>query len=262
MGKEELAVAAPALQDMARQSSFAEVKTSSMPLFPMISCILCAPFSFIGGFYTQEPKTESVITHCGVVTEIVSTEGCHWSNPCYQNRRVISTAQNTFDLSRQEITDLHGNPMVVSAVLTYRFDDPKKALLNVKDVQGFVRQLATSVLKEVVGGYTYDELKTDGAQISREAIKTLQPRVATAGCKVVDITLNEVSYSSVIAGAMLRKQQAEQLLAARSLLVSGAVEIATKALDSLEETGSSLTPAERTKLASDLIVVSVSDKSE
>jgi len=252
---------APAAGEMARDASgLADVALREMPRAATWACAMCAPVAAPCGLWMQQPKKETVVTNAGLVTAIVTTEGIHWHNPCCRAMYHISTAQSTFDLSRQEITDLHGNPMIVSAVLTFRFVDPRKALLNVVKPKSFVKQLATAVIKEVVGKYSYDELKLSGEAISAEAVRELQPRVATAGCKIVDITLNEVSYSTVIAGAMLRKQQAEQLLAARSLLVTGAVEIATKALDSLETSASYLAPEERAKLVSDLIVLSVAEQ--
>lgn len=127
----------------------------------------------------------------------------------------------------QKITDITGNPVLVSAVMIYSATNPNKALLNVEDFSNYVKAQASATLKLVVGKYTYDELKAKTEQITLELVSTLQPRIDIAGATVYSVTLKELNYAPEIAAAMLRKQAAQAQLDARHLIVKGAVDICT-----------------------------------
>mmetsp|Transcript_14211 Transcript_14211/g.23084 ORF Transcript_14211/g.23084 Transcript_14211/m.23084 type:complete len:265 (+) Transcript_14211:253-1047(+) len=259
MGESDLPmVAAMDRHEEISDGGFEEIEIGfSLPA--TVCCIVCAPCAFAQGWWSMDPKEEAIILNTGVVTEIVTTEGCHWSNPCCREIRRVSTSQRTYDIPTQKITDLFGNPVIVSAILTYRFVDPKKAALNVTSPESFVHNAASAALKEVIGQYSYDELKEKSDEVSQTTVEVLQPRVATAGAYIQSVTLNGLAYAPEIAQAMLRKQQAQALIDARQLLVEGSVDISIKAVETLERTGNSMTDAEKAKLVSDLIVVSVGE---
>ncbi|GBG28444.1 Erythrocyte band 7 integral membrane protein [Hondaea fermentalgiana] len=262
MDKEDMPLAAPMEMDRNLDGDFEdnfkdiELGTSKCAL---CCCIACLPCSFCTGWWTLAPKEEAIVVNCGVVSEVVTEEGCHWSNPCGRDLRVVSTTQRSYDIPAQKITDLVGNPVIISAILVYRIVEPRKAMLNVRNADNYVRNAASAALKEVIGAYTYDELKEKSDEVSDETVRILAPRVATAGAHIQSVTLNGLQYAPEIAQAMLRKQQAAALIQARQLLVEGSVDIAIKAIAALEETGNVMTDAEKAKLVSDLIVVSVGE---
>jgi len=173
---------------------------------------------------------------------------------------MISVAQLSNDLPTQKITDVAGNPILVSAVITYRFNNPTYALLNVQSPQSYVMTQAQAALKQVVGRYSYQDLKTESGEVMKELIATLQPRVDTAGALIMSFNLNELNYAPEIAAQMLRRQAAQAMVDARHLIVKGAVDIAREAVANLEAGGMHLSDEEKFKLVSSLLIVTTSDK--
>jgi len=257
MGEDE----APAVDVMdrynaTRRGEFEEIITGVSPLAVFCS-VLCCPLVVIGSCYTIEPKEEAIVIHFGTVTDVITTEGCHYNTFIGRTIRKISTTQQVIDLQTLKITDSHGAPVMVSCVMNYRFSDPKKALLNVNYPAYYIECQASAVVKQIVGKFSYEELKTSNSSFSDECVKMLQPLVETAGCTIQSVTLNELVYAPEIADAMLKKQQAIALLDARSLLVDGAVDIATKCIEGLKEEGIPVSPEDQSKLVTDLITVFV-----
>jgi len=201
------------------------------------------------------------VIHAGVITSVENEEGCKFSNPCLREIRQVRTAQRTFDIPTQKITDSDGNPLIVSGILTYRFTDPRKALLNVRNPENFVRNAASAALREVVGKFSYDELKDRAEEVATQTTRVLQPRVTTAGALIQNVTLNGLAYATEISQVMLRKQQAQALIDARQLLVEGSTQIAVRAVQTLENQGVQMSESEKAKLVSDLIVISIGDGS-
>ena len=122
-------------------------------------------------------------------------------------------------------------------------------------------------MKQVVSRHPYESsdssiacLKTEGAAISRELVSQLQERVNVCGARITNFDLNEISYASEIAAGMLRRQQADALVAARSVIVNGAVQIAQSAVSQLEAAGTTMDPAQRAHLITNLLTVIVSDR--
>lgn len=164
-------------------------------------------------------------------------------------------------LNTQRVLDKAGNPVVVSAVLTYRFIDAGKALLNVESPGAFVETQAAAVVKDVVSRFTYDELKTQTADINQRCREMLQPRVDIAGALIQTCALNELNYSQDIASAMLKRQQARAVVEARNLLVQGAVEISNDAVQRLEAANVHMEGPQRARLISNLVLVTSGDVS-
>jgi len=200
------------------------------------------------------------VLNCGVLTDKVSEPGVHFHNPVGREIRQISTAQISVDLVQQKITDSTGNPILVSAVVTFRFTNPSASLLNVREPKTFVITQASATLKQVVGKYTYDELKHESSSITKEFVDSLQPRVNVAGATIYSVTLNELNYAPEIASSMLKKQTAQATLDARQLIVKGSVEIAFGAVEELEKRGLRMNDEEKFNLVSNLLVVSAGDK--
>jgi len=151
-----------------------------------------------------------------------------------EERSSVSTKQYAKEMPSQKIADASGNPVIVSAIVNYSVTDAKKAILNVQDVHEYVNTKAQATLKQVVSTYTYDQLKSMGAEINTRMRLQLAPWLEIAGVDVASICLNDLSYAPEVAAAMLKKQQAVALVQARELIVEGAVKIAQDAVQRLE----------------------------
>jgi regulator of protease activity HflC (stomatin/prohibitin superfamily) len=237
--------------------------------FSLLSCALgtiCFPFTLLCSCYTVKEKNEAVILRWGKFDDRVSTPGCHWSNCWGRELRVISTAKQTIELPVTKIIDLHGNPLNVSAIVTFYFNNSRKSALNVVLPHAFVRDQAQAVMKQVVSRYPYEthdgspSLKSESMSVGKEMVEMLQSKVNVAGAKIISFDLNELAYAPEIAAGMLRRQQAKALVDARKTIVEGAVEIASEALGSLQKKGISLDDKDKTKLVTNLLTVICADK--
>jgi regulator of protease activity HflC (stomatin/prohibitin superfamily) len=139
--------------------------------------LLVFPLTIAMSCWVLEPREEALVLNYGQLTARTREPGCHWHNCVGREIRKISVAQLSQDLPVQKITDSTGNPIMISAVLTYRFINPTFALLNVQSPEAFVATQAQAALKQVVGRYTYDQLKSEAADVQKELVGMLQPRV-------------------------------------------------------------------------------------
>jgi regulator of protease activity HflC (stomatin/prohibitin superfamily) len=222
--------------------------------------MITLPITFCMSFWVLEPRTEALVLNYGVLTEKHSTPGIHNSNCWGREIKMISTAQVSEDLASLKITDSSGNPIIVSAVVTYRFTNPQAALLNVQNPVRFVNTQATTTLKQVLSNHSYEELKRETTSISKELVDFLQPRVNVAGATISSFSLNELNYAPEIAQAMLKKQAAQAMIDARQLIVRGAVDIAMNAIEELKSKGLSMDDHDKFELVSNLLVVTAGDK--
>jgi len=236
--------------------------------FSAASCILgllCFPFTICSCFTINE-KEEAVILRWGKFDEEVATPGCHFSNLWGRDIRKVTIAKQTLELPITKIIDLHGNPLNVSAIVTFYFNIPRKTALNVVNPVGFVRDQAQAVMKQVVSRYSYEthdgsaSLKSESIVVGKEMVELLQEKVKVAGTKIISFDLNEIAYAPEIASGMLRRQQARALVDARKTIVEGAVDIATDALASLDKKGINMTEQDKTKLVTNLLTVICADK--
>lgn len=177
------------------------------------------PLTWCGSCFVLEPREEAIVMHFGSLTDIKRKPGVHFVVPAGADVRKVSTKQRTCSLPDCKITDSRGNPIVCSAVLNYRVADGKRALLNVHNVDQFVRTNATAVLKQVVSRHTYDECKAEAAEMNDLMRTALQQRVSMGGVNVGSMEINELNYAPEIASGMLKKQQAMALIAARNVIV-------------------------------------------
>ena len=138
-------------------------------------------------------------------------------------------------------------------------EDAKQAIFNVENFNSYVLNNAEAVLKQVVGRYSYYQLKSETEQINQAMLDTITPLVKVAGAKVTSMLLNELNYAPEVASGMLKTQQAGALLEARTIIVEGAVKIALDAVKMLEQSGLKMTEEGKSKMVSNLLTVSVSD---
>jgi len=143
-------------QEMVRDNveDFREVSVGTSQLANILQ-IACCPLAFVQGWWILQPREEAISLHFGQLTGRYTNPGCQYTNPCGLELRRISVAQISTLLNTQRVLDKSGNPVVVSAIIVYRFVDPGKALLNVDRPSWFVETQSAAVVKDVVSRFTY-----------------------------------------------------------------------------------------------------------
>ena len=223
--------------------------------------IVLFPVTLLASWLVVHPQQEVVVLNWGKLSKIVATPGMSWVNVWGRKLIKISTKQQAIEVHRTVVADGNGNPIVVAAVVTFRFVDTRRAALDVEDAAGFVRTQAMAVLKQVASRYPYESanhtisLKTETEGIAKEMRELLQSKVAVAGAEIASFELSDLSYAPEIARSMLVRQQAQALVDARRVIVDGAVQIVHHALELLSEHGHTLQPHDEARLVSNLLVV-------
>ena len=218
-----------------------------------------------GGFYMLQPNEAAVITLFGSYLGTDRNPGLRWTLPWNGRRRVSVRARN-YTMDTLKVNDKRGNPVEIAAVVVWRVEDTAQALFDVEDFEQFVRVQSESALRHVATRYNYDTGEDHeahevtlraGADVVAEALRDeLQARVQLAGVRIEEAKLTHLAYAPEIAGAMLRRQQAEAVIAARTKIVTGAVSMVEMALKSLSEKGVvELDDERRASMVSNLLVV-------
>ncbi|RLS87489.1 MAG: SPFH domain-containing protein [Planctomycetota bacterium] len=226
-----------------------------------ILSILFFPVTLLVSWLVVSPQQEVVLLRWGKFSKLVRDPGLSWVNVWGRKAIRISTKQQAIEVHRTVVADGNGNPIVVAAVVTFRFVDSKRAALDVEDAPGFVRTQAMAVLKQVASRYPYESathevsLKSETAGIAKEMREILQSKVVAAGAEIASFELSDLSYAPEIARSMLVRQQAQALVDARKVIVDGAVQIVHHAIELLGENGHKLQPSEEARLVSNLLVV-------
>ena len=249
-------------------------------LIPVMVMVLRAP-SFIaadalaiafiaGGFFMLQPNEAAVVTLFGAYLGTERASGLRWTLPWNGRRRVSVRARN-HAIETLKVNDKRGNPVEIGAVVVWRVEDTAKAVFDVDDFEQFVRVQSESALRHVATGYNYDEGEEHatgevtlraGADVVADALRQeLQLRVELAGVKIEEAKLTHLAYAPEIAGAMLRRQQAEAVIAARAKIVVGAVSMVEMALRQLSEKNVvELDDERRASMVSNLMVVLCSER--
>lgn len=194
----------------------------------------------------------------------ITQPGCYCRTSLFFELRPINTDIVTYDLDNTKVLDLNGSPVIVSGIITYDIVNARRATIDVSDVHKFIRDQAPAILKRIVSQFPYESddsnvpcLRKDTDVIAMRMKDALQKNVGIAGIRVVSFHINELSYAPEIAQAMLKRQQAEALIAARRAVVNGAAGIAKDAVNGLEEC---LSEQQKAALLANLLVVLVGDK--
>ena len=219
------------------------------------------------GFLVVQPNTAAVVVLFGRYSGTIRSDGFWWINP-FANGRRISLRVRNFDSDTLKVNDAVGNPVEIAAVINWRVRDTAKAVFDVDDYQRFVSIQAEAAVRHVASEYPYDahevgqrSLRGDADDVTATLRTELQSRLMVAGVDVLEARLRRLAYAPEIAGEMLRKQQAAAVVAARELMVDGALGMVRSALEDLESSQSiQLTPDQRADLVSNLLVVLVSDR--
>ncbi|HUQ29356.1 MAG TPA: SPFH domain-containing protein [Usitatibacter sp.] len=226
---------------------------------------------FIGpGFFMLQPNEACVLTLFGRYLGTEREPGLRWTLPWNIRKRVSVRARNQ-NIETLKVNDKRGNPIEIGAVVVWRVEDTAQAMFDVEDFENFVRVQSESALRHVATRYNYDfgeeheahevTLRA-GADVVAESLREeLQARVQQAGVKVDESKLTHLAYAPEIAGAMLRRQQAEAVISARAKIVVGAVSMVEMALKSLSEKNVvELDDERRAAMVSNLMVVLCSER--
>jgi len=216
----------------------------------------------LAGFFTVAPNEGKVLQFFGRYVGTVRDAGPRWANPFYSKRGVSLRVRN-FESSKLKVNDLDGNPIEIAAVVVWQVVDTAEALFQVNDYEDFVHIQSESALRAMATSYPYDShdtgalsLRSHGKEISDHLQNEIQERLASAGVKVVEARITHLAFAPEIAQAMLQRQQASAIIAARTRIVEGAVTMVQMALDQLKERGVvDLDEERKAAMVSNLLVV-------
>jgi hypothetical protein len=221
----------------------------------------------LNGFVVVQPNQAKVAVFLGHYMGTIRRSGFHWVNPLTA-RRTLSLRIRNLDTDVLKVNDANGNPIEISAVITWRVNDAAQAAFDVEDYMGFVDIQAETAVRHVASVFPYDSYE-EGQESLRSAadrvIATLQAdlqeRLDVAGVGVLDTRLRRLAYAPEIAADMLRRQQADAIVAARQRIVEGAVGMVDHALSSLSARDIvELDEERKAAMVSNLMVVLVSDR--
>jgi regulator of protease activity HflC (stomatin/prohibitin superfamily) len=228
--------------------------------------IVAAVFCLIG-LYMVEPNQAAVLSLFGKYMGTVKDNGLRWNNPFYAKRKVSMRVRN-FESGKLKVNELDGSPIEIAAVIVWQVVDASEAVYNVDDYESFVHIQAESALRSMATSYPYDQheegqmsLRSHAAEISEHLQKELAERLADAGVQVRDARISHLAYAPEIAHAMLQRQQANAVIAARTRIVAGAVGMVEMALAELQKNGVVQLDEERkAQMVSNLLVVLCGDR--
>lgn len=219
------------------------------------------------GLFMVAPNEAKVLQLFGSYAGTETQSGLRWANPLYAKRKVSQRIRN-FESDKLKVNDLHGNPIDIAAVVVWRVIDTAEAVFEVDNYEEFVAIQTESALRNMATSHPYDEhedeeisLRAHPNDISEILRKEVQDRLGKAGVEVIESRISHLAYAQEIASAMLQRQQASAIIAARQKIVEGAVGMVEMALDRLAEKHIvELDEERKAAMVSNLLVVLCSDK--
>jgi hypothetical protein len=238
---------------------------SMLPLLLMILALVAVGISF-GGLTPVNPNEARALVLFGHYRGTVHEQGLKWVNP-FTERRKISVRVRNFETSKLKVNDKDGNPIEIAAVVVWKVTDTAEALFEVDDYENFVNVQAESALRNLATSHPYDTHKEDEialranqALVADQLRQEIQDRLEKAGVNVIEARITTLAYAPEIANAMLRRQQAKAVIAARTLIVEGAVGMVEMALSQLSEKKVvELDEERKAQMVSNLLVVLCSE---
>ena len=226
-------------------------------------------FSLVG-LYMLQPREAAILTLFGEYRGTDRSEGLRWANPLYTKRKISLRARN-LNTPTLKVNDKRGNPVEIGVVVVWRVQDTVKAVFDVDDFERFVKVQAEAAVRHLAAQYAYDHgdenqadeitLRGAGDTVAATLKAELEARFDSAGVEVLDAKLSHLAYAPEIAQVMLRRQQAEAIISARSKIVYGAVSMVEAALKGLSEREIvHLDDERKAAMVSNLLVVLCSDK--
>lgn len=220
------------------------------------------------GFFFLNPNTCVVLVLFGDYKGTVKTSGFFWVNPLFMKKRISLRARN-FDSEKIKVNDKVGNPIQIGVILVWQVKDTFKAAFEVDNYENFVRIQSDAAVRTLAGMYPYDNfdnenemtLRSGHGEVNQALEETLRNRLDIAGIYVIEARIGYLAYAPEIAGAMLRRQQAAAVVAARFKIVEGAVSMVQMALDHLSKQNIiELDEERKAAMVSNLMVVLCGDK--
>ena len=221
----------------------------------------------LGGFFMVNPNEGKVLQLFGKYVGTVRNPGLRWTNPFFSKKKVSLRVRN-FETGKLKVNDQSGNPIEIASVVVWKVVDTAEAMFEVDDYQNFVHVQSESALRNMATGYPYDahgegdiSLSGDTLQVSKKLEVEIQERLAKAGVKVIESRISHLAYAPEIAAAMLQRQQASAVVAARAKIVEGAVGMVEMALAQLAKHNIlELDEERKVAMVSNLLVVLCSDR--
>ena len=242
---------------------FANAVHQQMPVF-IVEAILIGTVALfcMAGLYTVQPNQAAVISLFGKYVGTVKENGLRWNNPFFSKKKISQRVRN-FESSKLKVNELDGSPIEIAAVIVWQVVDASEAVYNVDDYESFVHIQSESALRTMATSYPYDQhedgqvaLRSHAAEVSQHLKDELGERLADAGVAVIDARITHLAYAQEIAQAMLQRQQANAIIAARTRIVAGAVGMVQMALAELEKNGVvNLDEERKAQMVSNLLVV-------
>lgn len=226
-------------------------------------------FFLLSGFMAIQPNSARVLTLFGDYTGTIKESGFFWANPLLLKRK-ISLRANNLETTQLKVNDKLGNPIMIAAVVVWKVQDTFKAAFDVENYQEFVTIQSESALRKMAMAYSYDNFEDENAEITLRSSSTeinemleneISERLNIAGIEVIEARISHLAYAQEIASAMLQRQQASAVVAARSKIVEGAVGMVEMALEALNKKDIvHLDEEKKAAMVSNLLVVLCSDK--
>ena len=242
------------------------IAMTRMPIFlvavPVLILILI-------GFFIVNPNSSKVMVLFGAYKGTVKDNGFFWANPFYSKQRISLRARN-FDSERVKVNDKVGNPILINVILVWKVSDTYKSAFDVDHYEEFVRIQTDAAVRKLAGSYPYDNFDDEQAELTlrsgMDEVNTaledeITERLSMAGIEVMEARIGYLAYAPEIAGAMLKRQQAVAVVAARKKIVEGAVWMVEDALAQLSRDGIiDFEDDKKASMISNLMVVLCGDK--
>ena len=234
------------------------------------SVILIVVFIILSiGFTVVDPNQSCVMVLFGAYKGTIKSNGFFWVNPFFVRKKISLRAKN-FDSETIKVNDKLGNPIMIGLVLVWRVQDTYKAAFGVDEYQHFVVVQSEAALRQLAGLYPYDNIEDESAkvtlrdgteEVNDELEREIIERLEIAGIEVIEARINHIAYAQEIAQAMLKRQQATAIVAARFKIVEGAVSMVQMALEQLSEKNIvDLDDDKKASMVSNLMVVLCGDR--
>lgn len=214
------------------------------------------------GFFTVQPNQGVVLTLFGRYIGTASEQGLRWANPFFAKKHVSLRVRN-FETSKLKVNDQDGNPIEIAAVVVWKVVDTAEAIFQVDAYENYVHVQSEAAVRNLATTYPYDahedhtiSLRGNTAHVAEEMKREIQDRLQVAGVEVIEARISHLAYAPEIASAMLRRQQAGAVIAARTKIVEGAVGMVEMALEALARNRVvELDPEQKAAMVSNLLVV-------
>jgi regulator of protease activity HflC (stomatin/prohibitin superfamily) len=221
----------------------------------------------LAGLYIVNPNEARVLTLFGNYAGSTKAPGLWWNNPFTVKRKVSLRIRN-FETAKLKVNDANSNPIEIAAIVVWKVVDTAEAVFEVDDYENYVKVQSESAVRTLATAYPYDAhtageeaLSTHTAEVSKRMLTEVQERLGKAGVQVTEARISHLAYSPEIASAMLQRQQASAIIAARQKIVEGAVGMVEMALDMLSSKKIlELDPERKASMVSNLLVVLCSER--